>query len=291
MSEENTAQLSDEQIDSLVDGTGTAPSADIPMTAEDAKPTEGRAASDVFHEFNHNGKSIRATTEQLIKWAQQGYDYPQKMGEFNKTKMAFETQQKEYDAKYAPYMQIDEWASKNPTQWQSLEQAWKQSQNSQAPAENDPYAPKFQTIEQKLSQIEQFANTVMQERAEKSKKEQDTKLSEEIKSIREQYKDLDFDSLDENGKSLEYKVFEYAKANGIGNFKTAFRDFYHDNLIERAQAQAKLAVSKGIQTKSKMGVLGSSPTPKRGLSEVKNPRNQSYEDLAQEALDELRAGA
>ena len=287
---EESAQLSDEQIDTLVDGTGSATSTDIPMTAADVNTPEEKPTSDVFHEFNHNGKPIRATTEQLIKWAQQGYDYPQKMGEFNKTKTAFENQQKEYEAKYAPYQQIDDWAAKNPTQWQSLEQAWKQSQNAPAPVENDPYAPKFQTIEQKLSQIERFANTMMQERAEKSRKEQDTKLSEEIKSIREQYKDLDFDSLDENGKSLEYKVFEHAKASGVSSFKTAFRDFYHDNLIERAQAQAKLAVSKGIQTKSKMGVLGSNPTPKRGLSEVKNPRDRSYDDLAQEALDELRAG-
>jgi hypothetical protein len=82
------------------------------------------------------------------------------------------------------------------------------------------------------------------EREQAAQKSADEKLAQEVQSIREKYKDIDMDSPDENGKSLEAKVLEHAEANGIPSFKAAFNDFYQDQLIARAEAQAKMNVSK-----------------------------------------------
>ena len=76
---ENTesTELSDEQMDQLVNESEKTPdTTERPMSDEPAK-TEN--AGDFYLEFNHGGKQIRATREQALKYAQMGYDYPQKM--------------------------------------------------------------------------------------------------------------------------------------------------------------------------------------------------------------------
>lgn len=288
-------ELSDEQIDKLVDSSEKSSNRDVPMTAKEAEPKEPQVKEETIYEFNHNGKPIKATRDELVKWAQQGYDYPQKMQLLNQTKAQMEKHFQEWESKWTPYKQIDEWAAKNPDQWKALEQSWRSGQYNPAATQsnqNDPYAPKFQSLEQKLAQIEQFTQTQMAKEQTENQKRLDEKLDQDVKSIREQYKDLDWSNLDETGKTLEQKVLEHASQNGIANFKTAFRDFYHDQLIERAGAQAKLNISKGIQSQTKLGVLGTSPTSqKRGLTETKDPRKQSYEELAKEGLAELLASA
>ena len=120
---------------------------------------------------------------------------------------------------------------------------------------------------------------------------QDQALDQEVQSIREKHADLDWNTLDENGKHLELRVLEHAQANGISSFKAAFRDLLHDDLISRAASQGKLAIAKGIQNRSKLGVLGESPTPQKGMpTPNRNMRTTSYEDLEADIREEIRRG-
>lgn len=299
-------ERSNDELDSIGEGTGPSRSSERAMTKE---PEKAPQTAKEDYEFTHNGKPIKATRDQILKWAQQGYDYPQKAQKLNLERSKWEQERTQFEQqrqKYSPYQQIDEWASKNPTQWQQLEQMWKQSQTNpqslngsqmnfgnqnQISPELQPYISKIQTLEQQLSQIVPLVQQTVEERQTFKQKEQDNELAQDIQSIREKYKDLDWQSLDENGKSLEYRVMEHAEANGISKFAPAFRDLLHDDLISRAQAQAKQSVSKGIQTRTKLGVLGESPTSSRGSPErTKNIRDTSYEELEQDIKEEIRRG-
>lgn len=298
LAEAETTDLSDEQIDSLVERAESPPSQgkEIPMTAAEAGQPPTPAEE---FEITHGGKQIKATRDQLIKWAQQGYDYPQKAQKLNQERMRMDQaaqQQKEWEKQWSPYKQIDEWAAKNPEQWQRLQQNWQQAQQGQPaqvtnqPGANDPYAPVIQNLRSELSELKTVAQSWQEHQTAQVAKQEDEKLDQEIQSIREKYKDLDWATPDENGKSLEFKVLEHAQTNGIKNFNTAFKDFYHDELIARAQAQAQQNVSKDIQAKSKMGILGKTPTPVKGIPAVKDVKKQSYEDIMSEIREERRQG-
>lgn len=286
--ESTNTELTDQQMDDLVERVESPKGepAERAMTKEPEAPVK----EDLI-EFTHNGKQIKGTRDQLIKWAQQGYDYPQKAQKLNQDKAKWEADRQKWEQSYSPYKQIDDWAKKNPEAWQKMQESWKQAQAAPAATTSDPYATKFQSLEAKLNQFEQVINPVVEKLSTAEQQEHDQKLDQEIQSIREKHKDLDWTTIDENGKSLEYKVLEHAQKNGIRNFTTAFKDFCHDELISRAEAQAKLNVSKDIQTKSKLGILGTSPTPKKGISVVKDVRSKSYNDIEAEIREELRSGA
>jgi len=287
----------DAELDRLADDSDKATNRERPMSEPEAKP---KASESEEFEFIHGGKPVRGTREQILKWAQQGYDYPQRAQKLNQEKAKWEQEKQKWEQSWGIYKQIDEYAAKNKEWWDFIQKGWQNrgavSQPATASQEipgqipgNDPYAPKFQLLEQKISQLEPLVSQFMEEKKLLHEKAEDEKLDKEIKSIREQHADLDWVSLDENGKSLELRVLEHAQKNGIPTFKAAFRDLLHDELITKAQSMGKLAVAKGIQNRTKLGVLGESPTPTKGVP-VKNRdiRKTSYEELEQDIREELR---
>jgi len=300
--EVESQELTDERMEELANGTERASNRDIPMTeadrpeVKDAKP----APQAESYEFKHGDKTIKATREQLIQWAQMGYGYPQKAQALNQQKAAIEKAQKEMEARFAPYSQVDEWAKKNPQDWQTFERLWKSGAWKNAQAQPGQPAPGVATpdverliserLSQQLQPFQEFVQQAQAERQAQAEKEADEQLKQEVQSIREKYKDLDWTTLDENGKSLEQRVLDHGIQHEIGSFSTAFRDLLHEQLISQAQAQAKMAVSRGIQEKTRLGILGQSPMPKKGFSQAKDPKTQSYEELAREAMEELKSG-
>ena len=95
-----SSELSDEQIDSLVNGGDDInPAADIPETTPEQK-------TDPFANFtlDVNGKQIvPKDIDQVKKWAQMGYNYAQHMNDFN-------TKNKEFETKFNHYSEIDKFA-------------------------------------------------------------------------------------------------------------------------------------------------------------------------------------
>jgi hypothetical protein len=75
-----------------------------------------------------------------------------------------------------------------------------------------------------------------------------------------------------------------------GHFRAAFRDYYNDHLLGKAKEEGKELVSKELQKRTKLGILGESPKPSKGLTVAAGVKNKSYNDLVQEALAELNGG-
>ncbi len=294
----------DAELDALADNADKATNRDIPMhdaPAKSATPAAPGATGETF-EIVHNGKTIKGTREQILKWAQMGYDRPQFAQKINAEKAKWEAEKAQKQQQWQVYEQVDAYAKQNKEWWDHVQKAWSTrgqpggvpaTATANAPVAQDAYNPKLQALEQKLSQFEPVVQKVSQFYQDQQQRIEDENLDREVKSIRGEHADLDWDTLDENGKSLELRILEHAQSKGIREFGIAFRDLLHKELLNKAQGQAKLAVAKGIQTRTKLGVLGETPTPSslwNRNSQPKDIRKTSYEELEQEIREELRAG-
>lgn len=276
--EQNFEPTGDE-VDQLLNGMDS-PEEGIPMGDEEVIKTAPQEAAKFT--FKADGKDVEATQEQLIKWAQQGYGAPQKIGELNDKLKGYEQ-----DDSLKSYKEIDNWAKENPEQWQHIQeqyQARDQQVNDQLPTEmQEALAP----IMQELEGLRDFKNQYENKQIEQKTQAEDQALETEMKSIRDTYKDLDFDTPDDSGKSLEYKVMEHAAENGITSFKTAFLDFNHDRLMKIAEQRGKESVIQERKSRNKLGLLEvSAPTETTEFSSY-NPVESSEDANFAAALREL----
>ena len=281
--------MSEGDVDALLQSIENSPAKEIPM--HDAAPAQSQTPQTPAptaapeYEITWNGKAIKAPIDKITQWASQGYDYAQKMGEFNKSRTEYEARQKALSEMEGRYKPIDEYVRQNPEWWNHVTQSFE----SRAQAGGaDPVMSKVQEILQsKLQPIEQYIQSQSNKEQAQQREAEDGRLKSDISSIREQYKDLDFDTADDTGKSLEYKVLEYAAQNGINSFKTAFRDFHHDTLLKLAEERGKQQVVKDTQKRTKLGLLGSTQAPTKQLTAATDVKAKSYDALYQEALQEL----
>ncbi len=305
---------STEELDALADAGEKASNTERPMKAErEAPQSREKTQAEEAWEFEHGGKKVKGNREQIIKWAQMGYDRPQIMQKFNQERSQWETQKQQWENQWGVYKQIDDYAKGNADWWKFIQDQWATrgmhqpgmaSGGQSVPpgtgqaggAPGDPsiaaFNPKISQLEQQLAQVSQVAQMWQQEKIQQKQEAEDKKLDGEVQSIQQQYKDLDWNSPDMNGKTLEVRVLEHAQANGISTFKAAFRDLLYDDLVTRAESQAKINVAKGIQNKSKLGVISESSTSAKGWRPASNKaiRQTSYEELEGDIREELRQG-
>jgi hypothetical protein len=224
-----------------------------------------------------DGQEIQATKEQLVKWAQMGYSAPNKIGQIKQ----------EYEAKFKPYLEVDQFARENPEWWQQVQDLYAQREALRQKADpNNPLTQELSQVKNQLQELSKFKNEILQERTQAQHKQEDDALDTEIKSIREKFADLDWNTANEQGHNLERQVLTYATQRGIGNFQDAFRAFIFDKAVVRAEERGKESVGKTIQKQVKAGIIGKSPTPTQGIQST-SVKGKSYEDLLNEAKQEL----
>lgn len=219
------------------------------------------------------GKEVKGTIEQLQKWASMGYDAPNRIGQLQKQLEGWkqkETQLSELQKKYGA---VDDYVRQNPQWWDFVSKQYEQL--NQSMSENNPLLQELNSLKATVQDLAQYKNQIVTQ-------QEDSAYNEELNAIKKQFPKLDFSTPDENGKSLEYKVLEHAKQNGINKFTAAFRDFYHDELMKIKAEEAKEAVIKDKQAKSKLGVVSVSPQP--STTKTLDHRGKSYNQLAEEAL-------
>ncbi len=238
------------------------------------------------YEIIHNGKKVKAPIEKVLQWASQGYDYPQKMQQFNQTRAQFEEQKKQWEAVQNKYKPIEDYIQKDPSWWDHVQNSF-QSKISGV-NEADPNSGVIRTILDKLDKNEKFISSLEEERNNAKIQNEDKELESVIEATRKEYPNIDLTATDESGKSLLLKVLEHGVQNGIRNFRAAFRDFNHDILVKQAEEKSKELASKETQKRNKLGLIGTSPTPRtKQMGNVENIKNKSYEDIHQEILKEF----
>ncbi len=238
--------------------------------------------------FTVGGKEVKGKwstdREKLIKWAQMGYEAPTRIGSLTKEIESWKQKETAFKEMESKYGEIDKFVREKPEFWEHVTKAW----NERDKLFNDPSNPlasTVQSLQQQMQDLINYKNQVEQERQQTRMAREDGDYQKEFGELKTKYPQIDFVTPDEQGKSLEYKVLEYAQANGIRKFTTAFRDFYHDELVKHHSEQAKENLVKEKQKNTKLGILGITNTPtKRSSDDV---RGKSYNDLANEIVAEF----
>ncbi len=256
------------------------------MSAPEPAAAPQKSQSELTYEFNSNGKPIRiaANDPKVTQWLSQGHSYSQRMQEFNQREQAFKAREQQIAQLQERYGPIDEYVKQNPDFWNHVTQQWES--RGQTYDQNNPLARDLQQVRQELGEIKQFKQTLEQEKQAIKAADEDKALDGEIESIRKEYPDLDLNAVQPDGQSLMYHVLNYANTKGIRSFTDAFIAFNHKNLVSRAAEKAKESIGKDIQKKTKLGLLGVSSTPTKGVTRAQNVKDKSYEALLQEALEE-----
>lgn len=287
-------ELTDDEINSIVNEIDQPTNQVMPDAAPPETTTENGTETGLV--FNANGKEVVAKDiDQLKQYASQGYNYAQLMQDQKIKQSEFESKVNAFNEKFGQYEKIDAHAASNPDWWEHVndsfqkksEAQFNQNTEGEEGAVDISQNPEFQAMKSQLDGFKSFMDDYNQSKKLEQTRQEDEALNGEIQSIRESFPDLDWETVGPEGKSLEFQVLEHAQGIGTSSFRAAFRDFYHDKLLERAESKGKEVVGKEIQRNNKLGLLGETLAPLKKLQEESNPKNLSYDQLEAEALNEL----
>ena len=255
---QNSEPTIDEMFDSVVDD------ANEPVD-QVQQPQEPKTAEEQYIEYEALGATRKEPLDLVKKRASMGYDYAQKMEAFKQQQSEWEAKLKRAEELNSKFAHLDEYAQQNPDWYQHWSQAYENRQaglngepNQEIQAIISPLKEEINSLRseftEQLSGVSQFVN-------QQKQSQEDTKYWDEVKAIQKDFPDVDLNQADETGKTLEYKILEHAKENGIGSFRVAFRDFYHDKIKSRMYEQAKQDLLKKDKELRKQGIVGVSNTP------------------------------
>ena len=299
--DEPTGNIEGIDADALMQEIEAGGNREIPMSApapkeQPTQPTpEGTAPaapSDEI-EFQHEGKPVKIsrTDPKFMTWLSQGYNYAQRAQALNQERAKFDQDRQALEKQYTPYKTVDEYAKQNPEWWSHVQQAFEQRDAQPKPGDTPELAQiKAQIRQEIMAEIkpiqEKFTSIEQREAAERVKQE-DQALGAEIQSIREKYSNLDWQTPDEAGMTLEQRIIKHAIDNKIESFRAAFRDYSFDHLAKLHEERGKETIQQDLKKRQSLGIIGQSSTPKKGVQQASTVKNKSYEDLFREALSEM----
>ena len=262
---------------------------------DDSIENENNSVSDdhSYYEYNVNGKTVKEDIDTILKRAGMGYNYAQHMNEFKQQKTEFQQQienAKNLENKWRPY---EDYAVKNPSWADHVRSSFenRDSFNSQNNEQALISQQQPQELNGLMSEFNQLKEAYYNDKKLLAEQQQDQELNSQIESVKKEYADIDFSHTDPNsGKSLEFQVLEHGSANGISNFRAAFRDFYHDQLVSIASSKAKENVAKELQKRQQKGFMSESDTPQLVTNNNRNSyKNKSYYELAMEGIKDFNS--
>lgn len=234
------------------------------------------------YEINWKGEVRKVPLSKLKNYAQQSYDYNEKMREYNINKELLQKEREDFNNKlkeYEAYKKIDEYTKTNPDWWNYVQENWnKLSNNNQNEVNNIPneLTQKVEEVYSKLKEREEREQLEMQIK-------QDEELEKEVTNYKEKYPYFDWKSKDDEGIDLEKRILQHAIDNNISKFSAAANDYLHDEFLKRSKFEGKEDYTNKIRVNNKLGIKEDEIKKK---SKPYDP-GKSYDDLAKEALEEL----
>lgn len=263
--------------DEVVSGEGQAPAA--PQEAQQQEPAPW--APPEWAEFDWRGQRVKPDSAQKANiWMSQGYNYSQRMAEFNKAQAEFNKLRGEWEPKVKQYQEVDEYAAANPDWWEHVKASYQEKKNGAV-------SPEIQALREELSSLQSIKAEWEAQKQAAAHAQEDQALDQAIEATRKQFPMIDFAASDASGISLQDRIMRHAVDNGIGTFKAATLDYLSDKLPSLFAAQGREAVVKKAAEAQKAGVLGRSPAPTKGLNGAGDIRSKSYDQLRDEGLREM----
>ncbi len=243
--------------------------------------------------YTANGKEISEPLDMVLKRASQGYNYGQHMNELKAEQEAI-TGIKQKNEELQRWQQYDTFAKENPEWAKHVQDNWDSRHTHKDPNldPDDPVTQRFASIEkslenfssqfgEKIGVLDDFIN-------QNHVNKEATALDSEISGVTNQFKQIDFGTPDENGKTVETHVLEHMQRMQIPSFKAAFTDLYLDQILNTTTQQARQQQANAVQKQNKQGIIGSSPTPMQsGSTSNQNISSTSWNDLRDLAIKEL----
>lgn len=258
-------------------GGGEAPAA--PQEAAQQEPAPW--APPEWAEFDWRGQRIKPDSAQKANiWLSQGYNYSQRMAEFNKAQAEFNKARQEWEPKVKQYQDVDEFAAANPDWWEHVKASYQEKKNGAV-------APEILALREELASLQGIKAEWEAQKTAAAHAKEDQALDQAIEATRKQFPMIDFAAADASGTSLQDRIMRHAVDNGIGTFKAATLDYLSDKLPSLFAAQGREAVVKKAAEAQKAGVIGRSPAPTKGLNGAGDLRSKSYDQLRDEGLREM----
>lgn len=272
-----------------------APASTVPDQAQNTAQNLGYDPN-LMISYRASNRDLNEPLSTIIQRAQRGYDYAQLVSEHKqRDDQLSQREQKirELEGRWKPY---EDFATQNPTWADHVKNAWENRfgfnpttpQIDTHPGMQNPNLPP--ELAKEISELRSFRDEYMQERKLRDEQKAQEALNSEIDKVRGQYSDIDFGYTDPGtGKSLEMQILEHGIRNGINSFGAAFRDFYHDQLIARAEMKAKESLQKEQQAKAKQGFIaeGTANMMQTTVPQTGQLKHRSYEDLLRQGVSDL----
>lgn len=279
------------------DQATTSPEAAKPESTaptEQVKTAVDPATGQLYKYTTSGGKEVSESLDMVLKRAGMGYHYAQQMHNLNQQTERFKAIEERNKA-LSRWEEYDKYAQGNPQWAKHVQESWDSRGNLQQQNQQqvDPYADKFKTMEERLSDLQKFKDEALQVRTKEQYEAQDKTFGEEIKTVAKNYQ-VDLDQSDEQGRSLEWQVLDHMEKMGLdgsrpGQFTAAFKDFYFDNLVGRSKEQEKVDQTKSKVELKKAGILDISRTPKTKTSDGGHRPGMSWNEARDAVLAELQA--
>jgi hypothetical protein len=244
------------------------------LGADDGKIEPGTSdtstdAEKQYYKYTANGREVNEDIDTILKRASQGYNYAQNIQQlkadretFDKTISEREAQIREAESRWSQY---DQYANENP-EWADHVRSQYENRynfNGQQPGsqidqnQTDPnLSPQ---LRQEISELRQFRDEFKSYQANQKQQSEDIELNNQIESTKKSYTDFDFGYSDPNtGETVEHQVLRHMQSHGLNNFRAAFRDLFHDQIVTKASTKAKETAMKEIQERNKKGFISES---------------------------------
>jgi hypothetical protein len=264
-----------------------------PAQAQEQQKNWWESYEDSEMEFVADGKNLKAPLSKVRQWAQQGYNYSQKMA-------ALKDEQSQWTArlddikKDTEIAEITQFARQNPEWDQFVRNLYQERQNfsneewrRQA---SDPYLSKIQSLEKTISELAPEVKAFREERQKIVDEAADKKLDAEIDLVAKRYSKIGMDlkAIDKSsGLSLEETALQFGTDNGIP-FRSAFLELYGDKIDALREEAIKKQVANDFAKKQKEGFIGVSPTPNSAQRSLQRPR--TWGDATEQAIADLKSG-
>jgi hypothetical protein len=194
-------------------------------------------------------KVLPKSKENILQWANQGYNYSQRASELNKRKADMDAMQNQY----AQYKQLNDAFEQNPAFKQKILELYQSTQQGTAtPAQQNQVAQLPPEILSKLGEVDQIKSEFQAIKEEK----EDQLLDQELQSLRNKFKDEEWDTDAGNG-TLQFQILKKAHDTGVTNLEDVYKMLRFDHIKTNTEAMTRKQMAEQQAENARKGIVSS----------------------------------
>lgn len=241
---------------------------------------------------NRDKEYVIDDEEKFTSLAQKGLDYDLQTRLLKQERELFQQEKSKFDQERNKYQGLDyeqiqalkkydDYLKAHP---EEAELVRKELDKLQAAKQENPLWNEVNNLKNELSPIKERLEAVLNEKA-------DHVLNEQFKTLRNSFKEINFDEADENGFTHEHKILDAFSNKTYPSVEAAFKDMYFDKILEMREQKAKENITKEIQDRSKKGhVFVDRLNRPNFVQPKKDIKSQSYDDILKNVIKEHNIG-